>query len=302
MDGMLRSILIDRHGEVRIGWRIALAVVLPGLCITATLLLFFSVGWTDVSATATGALAGAIFSGWVLTRFLNKKPYSAIGTGISPNPLPDLLAGLVLGGFAIACVSVVLAIAGYVSFAWRGLPAVEVVRVTAYAAATVLTAAAAEELVFRGYLFQTLAQATTLLPASLVVSGLFAAAHVWNPGFTLLGAVNIGIAGLVFSVAYAKSGRLWLPLGIHTGWNFAQLTLAGYPVSGLVDPARMLSTATVTGPEWWTGGSFGPEGGFAATAALIGCAWFVLRTARFRRPQGLVTLDTLEDLLATSKN
>jgi hypothetical protein len=238
----------------------------------------------------------------VLTRFLNKKPFSAIGTGIAPNPLPELVAGLALGGFAIACVSVALAIAGYVSFGWRGLPAGEVVRVTAYAAVTVLAAAAAEELVFRGYLFQTLAQAISLLPASLVVSGLFASAHVWNPGFTPLGAVNIGIAGLVFSVAYAKTGRLWLPLGIHTGWNFAQLTLAGYPVSGLVDPGRMLCMATVTGPEWWTGGTFGPEGGFAATVALIGCGWFVLRAARFRRPPGLVTLDTLEDLLATSKN
>jgi len=299
---MLRNILIDRHGEVAISWRIALAVVLPGLCITATLLLVFSAGWTDALGTGTGALAGAGFSGWVLTRFVNKKPYAAIGTGISPNPLSDLLGGLILGTAAIACVSAVLAIAGYVSFVWRGLPAGEVVRVTAYAALTTLTAAAAEELVFRGYLFQTLAQAITLLPASLVVSGLFAAAHLWNPGLTPLGAMNIGIAGLVFSVAYAKTGRLWLPLGIHAGWNFAQLTLAGYPVSGLVDPGRMLCTATVAGPEWWTGGVFGVEGGLAATAALIGCAWFVLRTARFRRPPGLVTLDTLEDLLATSKN
>ncbi len=299
---MLRSILLDRHGEVRIAWRIALAVVVPGLSITAALLLVLAVGWTDASGIATGALAGAVFSGWVLTRFLNRKPYSAIGTGISPNPLPELLAGLALGGFAIACLSVVFALAGDVSFAWRGLPAGEAVRVTAYASVTVLAAAAAEELVFRGYLFQTLTQAITLLPASLVVSGLFVAAHVWNPGFTLLAAVNIGIAGLVFCVAYAKTGRLWLPLGIHSGWNFAQLTLAGYPVSGLVDPERMLCTATVTGPEWWTGGTFGPEGGSAATVALIGCAWFVLRAARFRRPPGLVTLDTLEDLLATSKN
>jgi uncharacterized protein len=294
--------LIDRHGEVHIVWRIALAVVLPGLCITAALLLFLSAGWTDALGTATGSLAGAILSGWALTRFLNRKPYSAIGTGISPNPLPDLLAGLALGCFAIVCLSALLAIAGYASFVWRGLPAGEVVRVTSYAVLTVLSAAAAEELVFRGYLFQTLTQAITLLPASLVVSGLFAAAHLWNPGFTLLGAVNIGIAGLVFSMAYAKTGRLWLPLGIHAGWNFAQLTLAGYPVSGLVDPDRMLCAATVTGPEWWTGGSFGPEGGFAATIALIGSAWFVLSAARFRRPPGLVTLDTVEDLLATSKD
>jgi membrane protease YdiL (CAAX protease family) len=299
---MLRTLLIDRHGEVRISWRIALAVVLPGVCITATLLLVFSAGWTDALGTGLGALVGAGASGWALTRFLNKKPFSAIGTGISPNPLPDLLGGLILGSAAIACLCAMLAIAGYVSFVWRGFPAGDVVRVTAYAALTALTAAAAEELVFRGYLFQTLVQAITLLPASLLVSGLFAVAHLWNPGFTPLGAMNIGIAGLLFSVAYAKTGRLWLPLGIHAGWNFAQLTLGGYPVSGLVDPDRMLCTATVTGPEWWTGGGFGPEGGLAATVALIGCAWVVLRAGRFQRPPGLVTLDTLEDLLATSKN
>jgi uncharacterized protein len=299
---MLRTILIDRHGEVGLFWRVALAVVLPGLSITAALLLVYSAGWTDALGTATGALAGAIFSGWVLTRFLNKKPYSAIGTGFSPNPFPDLVAGLVLGGAAIGCICAVFVVAGHASYVWRGLPAAEVVRVTAYSAVTVLTAAAAEELVFRGYLFQTLAQAVTLLPAGLVVSGLFAAAHLWNPGVAPLGAMNIGIAGLVFSLAYAKTGRLWLPVGIHAGWNFAQLTLAGYPVSGLVDPERMLCTATVTGPAWWTGGAFGPEGGIAATMALIGCAWLILRTVRFRRPPGLVTLDTIEDLLVTSTN
>jgi hypothetical protein len=163
-------------------------------------------------------------------------------------------------------------------------------------------AAMAEEVTFRGYLFQTLTQAITLLPSSLIMSGIFLLAHSWNPSSGMLAFINLGLAGLLFSAAYAKTKRLWLPVGIHWGWNYAQGTLFGFPTSGIVVQDRALLTAAVHEPHWWTGGAFGPEGGLAATVIVMATLWYVLVAGRFKPPASVVTLDSLEDLVTFSKN
>lgn len=298
----LRTLFADRHGDIRLPWRLAIAIGMLGITITAALFAAAAAGWTGPMGIGTATLAGALLSSLLLTRLLNHKPITAIGLGLRPSPLPELLAGGMLGAAAIGGISAIFWISGHVTFSPAETAPGEILRVAAYAFLSVTLGAAAEEVVFRGYLFQTLTGALTLLPASVVLSVLFAAAHSWNPGMTLLAASNIALAGLLFCLAYAKTGRLWLPLGLHTGWNFAQLTLAGFPASGLRDPERMITLVTVTGPAWWTGGEFGPEGGLAATAALLALGWGVLKIRRFGRPPGVVTLESLEDLIDSSKN
>lgn len=44
--------------------------------------------------------------------------------------------------------------------------------------------------------------------------------------------------------------------------------------------------------------SLQPEGGILATAALIICSWFILKSPMISRPEGIITLDSLEDLVA----
>ena len=58
--------------------------------------------------------------------------------------------------------------------------------------------------------------------------------------------------------AYVKTGQLWLPVGLHLGWNFFQASIFGFPASGQVSPS-MISQSPV-GPEWLSGGKFGAEG------------------------------------------
>ena len=56
---------------------------------------------------------------------------------------------------------------------------------------------------------------------------------------------------------------LWLAIGMHWAWNFFEGPLFGTPVSGYPRYANLnpLLTSTTIGPEQWTGGAFGPEGG-----------------------------------------
>jgi membrane protease YdiL (CAAX protease family) len=102
----------------------------------------------------------------------------------------------------------------------------------------------------------------------LVVSSvLFGLAHATNPSVSGLALLNIGLAGVAFALAYAVTGSLWLAIAYHFMWNFSQGPLLGLPVSGMT--FETLTTATLTGPELWTGGAFGPEGGLAASLVLL---------------------------------
>ncbi len=124
-----------------------------------------------------------------------------------------------------------------------------------------------EELAFRGYILQRLARAWGL-PAAVVVSALvFAMVHVFNPNVQPLAMVSLFAAGLLLAFAYVVSRSLWLPIGLHIGWNLAEMHLLGFAGSGASKPALLRSV--VHGPEWVTGGAFGPEGGVVGLTATV---------------------------------
>jgi hypothetical protein len=78
--------------------------------------------------------------------------------------------------------------------------------------------------------------------------------------------VGIFLAGIFLGYAFIRSGQLWLAIGLHTGWNFFEGVVFGFPVSGL--HFYRLTEARVVGPELWTGGAFGPEAGLLLIPAL----------------------------------
>jgi uncharacterized protein len=144
-----------------------------------------------------------------------------------------------------------------------------------FLAIMLLFGAVAEELLFRGYAFQTMVPVfgvwTTLLPMAV----LFAAAHSANMNVGRLGLFNTFAWGVVLGWSVLRSGDLWLAIGLHFGWN-AALPLFGASVSGF--------TMKVTGyrlqwliPEIWSGGDYGPEAGLLCTLVLGAVVWFLLK-------------------------
>lgn len=129
-----------------------------------------------------------------------------------------------------------------------------------------LLGALAEELMFRGYPFQHLEQGIGAIGAIAVFSVMFGAVHLANPGASLWGLINTILIGVLLSISYLRTRALWLPWGIHFGWNFALGVLFGLPVSGLRLFNVVVRTA-VSGPNWVTGGSYGVEA--SATAVVI---------------------------------
>lgn len=127
-------------------------------------------------------------------------------------------------------------------------------------------AALAEELMFRGLPLVVASRALGRGRAILLLSVLFALAHLSNPDVTAAGIGNIALAGIFLSLAFFSAGGMWTAFGAHLGWNVTLAALAA-PVSGLPFDIPYIDYR-MGSPVWLTGGAFGPEGGLLATATL----------------------------------
>jgi len=150
----------------------------------------------------------------------------------------------------------------------------------ALALLSALAGAVFEEVIFRGFLFRLIAGLGGNWIALAVTSALFGLAHIRNPGATWASSLAVAIeAGLLLGAAYAASGSLWLPIGIHAGWNFAEGPVFGMEVSGHAGASSGIS-GQLRGPAILTGGAFGPESSIVAVAVCLVLATFYLRKMR----------------------
>jgi membrane protease YdiL (CAAX protease family) len=145
-----------------------------------------------------------------------------------------------------------------------------------------LIAALYEELLYRGYAFQTLVRAGQRVVPIVMLSLLFGLGHWGNPNRTLFSTLNTVLAGVWLSLAYLKSRNLWYPTALHLGWNLALGPLFGIPVSGRLVPAHPLLLTTGSAAHWLTGGEYGSEGGAAATVMLLAAIGWEIRALRQR--------------------
>jgi len=153
------------------------------------------------------------------------------------------------------------------------------------------TAAAAvtEELMYRGVLFRIIEGRLGTWAALGLTALLFGLSHLLNPNATLWGALAIAVeAGGMLGAAYVATRTLWLPIGIHFAWNFAEGGIFGTDVSGTNTPQGLLD-GVLSGPSMVTGGAFGPEGSVYSVAAgliaTIAFLWLARRRGTIVAPR-----------------
>jgi membrane protease YdiL (CAAX protease family) len=215
-----------------------------------------------LSAFATGALANAVVArGW------ERGQLSDFGLGWAAASGRELLTGIAGGAGGAILIVMVAVTSGLASFdtvplaehAWGGIPVLIVV---------LLFGSVGEELVFHGYAFQHLVRHMGEFATVLPVGILFGLLHLVNQNVTLLAVVNTIAWGVLLGCAYLRTRALWLPIGLHFGWNAATPFL-GENLSGF--------TIAVTGYQlhWrtgvlWSGGAYGLEGGLFTTVVVAG--------------------------------
>ena len=229
-----------------------------GMLVTATLSVF------GAGAVAS-ALALRIYEGGRLT---------TIGFGWHPAAGRHLLYGLGLG---VAGIVVVLGVPLLIGKAYFVATPDTPFNLGSLALVSVclLFGAIGEELLFRGYAFQLLAGRFGTYQVLLPLAVLFAAMHSGNQSATALGLFNTFLWGVLLGYSLLRSGDLWLPIGLHFGWNvttpFFGVNLSGFTM-GLTG-----YTVQWKANELWSGGGYGPEGSVLCTLACFGVGYLLHR-------------------------
>ena len=168
--------------------------------------------------------------------------------------------GAVFGFILFCALYAALELLGYAR--WNGFSGYGGV-ITALAIA--IASGVGEETAFRGGIFRVLEDSFGTGLAIAVSAVLFGLLHAANNGATVFSTAAIAWeAGVLLGACYAASGNLWLPIGLHFGWNFTEGGVFGAAVSG--HNYQALFKFSLSGPDLMTGGAFGPE---ASIIALV---------------------------------
>jgi membrane protease YdiL (CAAX protease family) len=280
------SVLLNSNNELRSGWKFAGYLVFFFIILTATNVVLEAVvrpPSDQIGLLALNALAllvPAVGAMWLSARFLDHRPLRAFGVGFLPYWRAHFLIGLGLAAVMLAILIGGCYAFGYVSMRWTaGLTPAGTLIATF---GLILLSAVNEELVFRGFPLQVLVEGMGRWPAILTLSTLFGSLHLTNPNASILGVVNTIVAGVLLSLAYVKTRSLWLPYGIHIGWNLGLGFVFGFPLSGL-DLASLWTTG-IAGSETILGGGYGPEGGLLATFLFATASLYVEKYYKGRPP------------------
>ncbi len=229
--------------------------------------------------------AAAVGVAIVQRRFLDRRSIASLGLTFRGPWARLLLIGILLGAGMQAFVFAIDAALGYshvTALASASADAIELARYVPFLALV----AVAEEMLARGYLFQNLWEEWGVVAAVIVTAALFAAGHLGNPNSHAELVLTVGglLAYAVWaclSVVWTKS--LWLVVGVHFAWNLFEGPVFGFPVSGIAFGTTAVAQS-IAGPQWFTGGPFGPEAGASSLAALaagLGMLYWLHRAGAF---------------------
>lgn len=134
--------------------------------------------------------------------------------------------------------------------------------------AIMFTVAIIEEILVRGIIFRIVEEKLGTYISLTISSVLFGVFHLANPNGTLISSICITMAGFMLGAAFVYSRNLWFPIALHFAWNFTQSGIYGAITSGN-EKTNSLLNAKIQGPQFITGGGFGPEG---SIQAILFCA------------------------------
>ncbi|GAC1316789.1 MAG: hypothetical protein NVSMB2_09880 [Chloroflexota bacterium] len=273
--------------------RIVVALLVFEVVLTGVSLAMYVVGVRAIVSQAQGSfgLVGlavaelATIIALLLTwRWLNGRPLAALGlrqARIGPLWLRGAAVGALLMGFVILFWYTLVDGA-----TWEINPDLPHAALAVFAGFIgYLVQGPAEEILFRGHVFENVRRRWGVPWAVGISSLLFGLFHSLNPDFGLVPLGNLilfGIATALYKV-YVDHGQLWGVFAIHSVWNWLQQVVFGLPNSGVAtsaDNALFTVTPNTNVPAVIWGGGFGPEGTLATTLVLLALIAYCLRRAR----------------------
>lgn len=284
-----RSVFVGENGALRAVWRIALFciasivsyIVIAGLIGPPLVWLFRVVGaggvTTEYLVEALALIAGTV----IMVRYVDHAEWSSVWLDHDAARPAALLTGFALGMLAIGLPILALIVVGWL----RRAPGAAASWWPAAARVTLLLLPAAllEELLSRGYIFAVLGRAWGWKWALGATSVIFGLLHLANNGASVQSTLLVMLAGLFLGVVLLVTRSLYAAWLAHFAWNWTMAALFHTAVSGFPMEAPGYSYVA-SGPNWATGGIWGPEGGLPAAIGMIGGLAYLI--ARRRRTAG----------------
>ncbi len=286
-----RRLFYTDAGALRALWRLLVFAIASIACFIVAdtvvgpivALSFRAIGVRGVSNEAwiqTAAVLGATF---VSLRVVDKRPWRDVWLGRDAARPRLLLLGFAVGALSIG-LPIVLLIAGdwlHQAPGGSGSWAAAAARTTLF----LVPAALLEELATRGYLLSVLKDAWGWPWAIGATSLAFGALHLANEGANAESVTIVTLAGLFLAGVLYATRSLYAAWMAHLGWNWVMAVVFHTAVSGypLESPHYRYVDA---GPDWATGGEWGPEGGVPAGLGMgagVGIVYLFARRGRRSR-------------------
>lgn len=272
---------------LRAPWRIALFIIVAIVAVQAANAIIYPVAqtlarWMGERLILNGwfTVIGLLIAHAICLRRVDKLPWAAAGLHAKA-ARPGLLAwSALLGAVAIGIPSLLLASLARLRF--QPEPPGSSLAEGARALLLLAPLAFSEELMLRGYVLTVLRKSLDWRVAVGLTSIVFGLLHLWNPGANAGNIAMVMLAGVLLGTIVVVTGSLYAATAAHLAWNWVMAGVLHVPVSGLgvATPDYRLVDA---GPDWLTGGPWGPEGGLGAALGMGGAlAYLYVRRARPR--------------------
>lgn|SRR5579883_983852 len=303
----LHALFFGPNG-VRAGWRAALYVALFLLLLTLAATVGRAIQLAAVGRTATItpavlaiqeglAFASAILAALIMSR-LERRPFAEYGMPFAQAFRKNFWVGLIWGIITVSVIISAIHFVGGYSFGSVELSGAEIARYAAEWAGAFLLVGLTEEFLFRGYLQVTLTSGMGFWPGAVLLSCVFGAVHLRNPGEGPVGALSVFVTGMFLVFTLRRTGTLWFAVGFHAAYDFGETFLYSVPDSGIVAPGHMLASS-FHGPRWLTGGTVGPEAS-VFDFVMIAIA-FVIFDRVYRNARAYPSLHTTDSSLQSQR-
>ena len=224
-------------------------------------------------ATLVEMLA-VLLATWLVLRNMEKKSWRDVGLHREAASPARLGIGLIIGSGAITLAVIALIATGWLdrtdgtATTWAG----PLLRITLL----LLPAAFYEELIARGYIFSAIRDGAGTAWAVAITSSLFGLLHMQNPGASAQSVLIVALAGVFLAAIRIGTDSLYAATVAHFAFNWVMAALFHLPVSGYAFeyPAYRYVDA---GPDWATGGAWGPEIGVPSAVTMLVGSWLAFR-------------------------
>lgn len=284
----LRAVFVGPKG-LRAGWRLLiflLMLVAMGAVARAIIIRFLvPLGVEPENFTPSHVAVPdgffvliAALAAWVMSK-IEGRTIGQYGLPLKHGLLKQLWLGLWISFLASSATVLVIYLLHGLQIASPTIHGMTILMWAAAWGGAFLFAAIAEEFLYRGYAQFTLATGIGFWPAAAVLSALFGWGHLSTKGEDIFGALSVVCFGLLLCLFLRRTGTLWCPVGFHLGYDWSQTFFYGVPNSGLA-PSHNLFNVTLSGPQWLTGGTVGPEASVICPLVLALVA--ILFSLRYR--------------------